>query len=117
MFSMLMKNQSGDNVVHKIPTWRFLIDPVQLNKQNEFPGKCFMGVFKSNNNQPNDIIMGYEFFHEYYVMFDASPKQLNDTDFIQVGIAKRNKMVDVGQVRYEPNYKGYMRANRVDDQS
>lgn len=94
-----------------------LIEPEQINKQADFASMCFFGVFKSNNNQPNTIIMGYEFFHEYYVMFDASPKQFNDTDFIQVGIAKRDKKVDIGQVRYEPNYKGYMRANRNDDQS
>lgn len=94
-----------------------MIDPKKINKQDDFTGKCFMGVFKSNNNQPNNIIMGYEFFKEYYVMFDASPQQEYRQNYIQVGIGKRNKQVDIGQIRYQPNYKDYERALKSNDLS
>jgi hypothetical protein len=50
-------------------------------------------------------------------MFDMSPYDSHDQNYIQVGIAPRNKWVDVGQVRYEPNFKDYKRENRDLDTS
>jgi hypothetical protein len=50
-------------------------------------------------------------------MYDMTPNQMKSQDYIQVGIAPRNKQVDIGQIRYEPNFKDYIRANKVNDKS
>jgi hypothetical protein len=54
---------------------------------------------------------------EYYVMFDMSPLDSYDQDYIQVGIAPRNKFVDIGQVRYDPKFEDYERADKRLDSS
>jgi hypothetical protein len=42
---------------------------------SEYDNVCILGLFKSNNNQADHIIVGTEFFKEYYVMFDMTPNQ------------------------------------------
>jgi hypothetical protein len=114
-FHISLKDDQGDEIDHPVPVWRFLIEPIQLGKTEE--NICYFGFFKSNNNQASNLIVGTEFFKEYYMMFDGTPHQVGRQAYIQVGISERNKGVDVGQIRYEPSYKDYMRANKENDVS
>lgn len=59
--------------------------------------------------------MGYQFMKEYYMIFDMSHR--DDLGENQIGIAERNKTIDLGQIRYEPNFIDYLRANKSLDSS
>lgn len=83
----------------------------------KYENKCALGIFRSKNLKLDTIFVGYEFFREYYVMYDASPIEQHGQDYIQVGIAERNKEVDIGQVRYDPKFPGYERAYKEYDGS
>lgn len=75
-FDFVFTDDQGEIITYKMPAWRLLVDPKKINMNDEkYNGKCFFGVFKSNINQANTLIVGYEFFKEYYMMFDASPQQ------------------------------------------
>lgn len=50
-------------------------------------------------------------------MFDMSPLISHEQDYIQVGIAPRDKGLDVGQVRYEPKFSGYNKGIKSLDMS
>jgi hypothetical protein len=61
------------------------------------------------------MVVGYNFMKEYYTMFDAST--IDPYGYIQVGIAPRNKKVDIGQIRYDTTFKDYQRADKSLDTS
>lgn len=54
---------------------------------------------------------------KYYTMYDQSSQTVGGKNYIQVGIGERNKYVDIGQIRYEPHFKDYLRAPEGLDQS
>lgn len=111
-----LKDEDGKMQTLNVPLWGYLIDFGELKtgdaKNNN---SCALGMFKSNTNDAGNIIVGYQFLKEYYAVFDASNYETNN--YLQIGLAPRNKMVDVGQVRYEPNFIDYQRADRLLDSS
>jgi len=54
---------------------------------------------------------------EYYTMFDGLQFQLNKDNLPQIGIGAYNPDVDIKQIRYEPNFRDYQRADRKMDAS
>lgn len=115
-FNVYLKDDQGNSVKYRVPIWRYLVEPVSLGYTDpKYNNTCFLGFFKSNTNYAENIVIGYEFFKEYYVMYDMSPLHNHNQDYIQIGIAPREKHLDVGQIRYEPNFSGYIRANASDD--
>lgn len=50
-------------------------------------------------------------------MYDLSPAKNFSQDYIQVGIGLRNQFSDIGQIRYDPRFVGYIRAEKTLDSS
>jgi len=92
VFHLYFADDEGHDQRFTVPIWRYLIDPKALGyKKAMYDDKCMLGIFISNNNQQDHIIIGSEFFREHYVMYDMTPHADHDQDYIQVGIAERNK--------------------------
>lgn len=49
--SIFMKDDQGDSIEYKLPIWRYLINPVEVNyNEPYYNNTCFLGIFRSNNN-------------------------------------------------------------------
>jgi hypothetical protein len=111
-FAIVLMDDQNHNINYEIPIWRFLIDPRHLGYvDEEYKDTCFLGFFKSNTNYMENIVIGQEFMKEYYTMYDVSTWDRKGKNYIQVGIAPRNKYIDVGQIRYQPNFEDYKKAS------
>lgn len=108
-----LKDQTDKTISLHLPLWGYLIDGPELYDDESVKNACFLAMFKSNSNNDGNVVVGYQFMKEYYTMFDASTYAAKQ--YIQVGIAPRNKEVDLGQIRYDPSFKGYQRADRTKD--
>lgn len=74
-FELSFTDDMGTSRNYEVPLWRYLVEPKSLSglDGSEYENKCILGFFKSNTNQDTDVIVGHEFFKEYYMMFDMSP--------------------------------------------
>ena len=48
---------------------------------------CYLVVFPHKNSQSNGIILGNVVLQKYYTVFDATPYDERNQNFIQIGIA------------------------------
>jgi hypothetical protein len=96
-----------------MPIFHYFLDTSEIDSRPEYKDTCTLGIFKSNNNYQNDLVVGYNFMKQFYVVYDGS--KLPQT--AQIGIAERNRTIDIGQIRYEPNYIGYERLEKSKDMS
>lgn len=56
-----------------MPLTRLLVEPAELDLTDpQYIGKCVIGIFISNNNFEDTIVIGNQFFLDNYMMFDMS---------------------------------------------
>lgn len=69
---------------------------------------CYAGIFKSGLSiSPNTIFIGNVFMHKYYVVFDMTPYDERDEDYIQIGIGPKFAEPLMGKQQYDPSWEFY----------
>lgn len=78
---------------------------------------CYIGIFRSEIGHDNDIQLGTVMMQNYIVVYDMTPYDERNDNYIQVGIGPRDTQKNVGETRYQPTYSGYNPAVESQDQS
>ena len=81
------------------------------------PGSCYYGVFKSLIADQKTWIVGTMLMKEYYTIFDMSPYDEFNQDYIQIGFARKNPMNVVGDTRYDKDALFFSPLNKSMDSS
>jgi hypothetical protein len=107
-----LKRGDGAIVEHHVPFFHYLLEGSEF-KNSVSENTCVLALFRSNTNYQENLVVGYNFMKQFYVIYDGSDLPSS----LQIGIARRNRTNDIGQIRYEPNYIGYERAEKAKDTS
>jgi hypothetical protein len=61
-----------------MPLTRLLIEPAKLELTDAmYEGKCVIGIFISNSNYEETVVIGNQFFLDHYIMYDMTPMEIN----------------------------------------
>lgn len=80
------------------------------------PNTCHYGVYKSASDADKNFI-GTVLMKEYYVIFDMSPYDQFNQDFIQIGLGLKASGVDIAALRYDYNSSSYAPESKDTDSS
>lgn len=78
---------------------------------------CYVGVFKSTNADQQTWYLGNLFMKKYYVVFDMTPLDELNRNYIQVGIAPQNHKMIIGEEHYDPSSPDYKPEDEKIDES
>merc|ERR1711998_152620 len=71
------------------------------------PNTCYLSIFKSKKADQTTWYLGNLFMTEYYVVYDATPKDERGENYIQMGLGRQNPEQllgdDLGNVDYTPD--------------
>ena len=84
---------SEDVMIHLTRDSMFL--PGELQDLGE--GSCFVPIFGQIASTTDTWFLGNVFMSEYYIVFDMTPMDEYDKDYIRVGIAKANPSDTIGK--------------------
>ena len=78
---------------------------------------CYWGIFQSYDGTESTWEVGTAFFENYYIVFDMTPYDQYDMNYIQIGIAPINKDLDLAKLRYDYTSLDYSPEEKIDDAS
>lgn len=82
---------------YKISGQDLLVPGVTLGLESS-PNICYYAVFRSMVPNSKRMHVGQVFFDDKYIVWDQTPKQNNNQDYIQVGIGAADPDADVGEI-------------------
>ena len=79
--------------MHSIKMKKLLVPGSHFGKSNN---ECVVAVFHYGSY--SKWLLGNIFLQNYYFVFDMTPQNENKLNYIQVGIAKRNQLNEIGKI-------------------
>lgn len=78
---------------------------------------CYVGVFRSMKADQQTWYLGNLFMKDYYIVYDMTPYDERNENYIQIGIAPQNHKMIIGEEHYDPDSPDYKPEEEDIDQS
>mmetsp|Transcript_8602 Transcript_8602/g.14529 ORF Transcript_8602/g.14529 Transcript_8602/m.14529 type:complete len:242 (+) Transcript_8602:551-1276(+) len=104
-FDLVIKDVTGKTVNYQINEQDMLIPGSTLKESDN---TCYIAIFNSAvKNSDNSLYLGDIFFNKFYVVFDMTPYDERNEKYIQIGLAEKNPINNIGRQQYDEDYEYY----------
>lgn len=80
--------------------------------------KCYLGIFRNNLlSVGSSWYLGGIFMKNYYVVYDMSTVDEKTGEYLQIGLAPRNPVNNIGRQQYDPQWEFYWPLDKSKDYS